>query len=116
MSTNDPRPEDRPADAGQEPREPVPSLGENMDNLQPHGDPFQEADEAAAERPPEVQFPAGNSATVYDESPETPATVDPAQVRDAVTTTGTGSSIAIGCVVAAVVIVLIVILVLTLVS
>jgi hypothetical protein len=73
------------------------------------GDPFRESDEAAAPHPPDVPPPAGTVETVYDESPETPATVPPA-------TTGTGSSIAIGCIAAAVVIVLIAVLVLTIVS
>jgi hypothetical protein len=90
--------------------EPVPGTGQDMDSVPEAGDPFRESDLAAAERPPDVQFPAGNPETIYDESPETPATRPPSA------TTGTGSSIAIGCVVAAVVIVLIVILVLTIVS
>jgi len=89
--------------------EPTPPLSEEMDTGVAAGDPFRESDEAAAKHPPDVPFPAGNPDTVIDESPETPATVVPP-------TTGTGSSIAIGCIAAAVVIVLVVILVLTLVS
>ena len=96
--------------------EPAPGTSEEMDNVPPAGDPFLESDVAAATQPAGAPPPAGNPATIYDESPETPATVDPAQVREATTTTGTGSSIAIGCIAAAIVVVLIAVLVLTIIS
>lgn len=159
MSTNDPKPENRPVDPEQQQPETPPPIsyeaaargaeeaeaarasgteegeqladaidqrmyfggpGDEPDSAAdaasapPAGDPFEEADAAAAGRQG-VPFPAGTAETVIDESPETPATVDPASARDAATT-GTGSSIAIGCIAAAIVVVLIAVLVLTVIS
>ncbi len=116
MSSIDPKPEEQGFDPDKGPQEPAKPLDPAMNDMRPSDDPFKQADDAAADRPPDVQFPAGNPATVYDEAPESPRTVDPAAVTDAVTTTGTGSSIAIGCIAVAIVIVLVVVLVLTIVS